>query len=74
MPYSRDIIDSMTEVRYVTELNAGITAKLGIKPGDKVDECDNREEKWARSLQPGLARRRLSAVTLVSVRPQTVNR
>jgi uncharacterized membrane protein (UPF0127 family) len=35
-PYSRDIIDSMGEVKYVVELNAGIVAKLGIKPGDKI--------------------------------------
>jgi uncharacterized membrane protein (UPF0127 family) len=36
VPFSRDIIDSVTEVKYVVELNAGITAKLGIKAGDKV--------------------------------------
>ena len=36
VPYSRDIIDSVTEVKYVLELNAGATAKLGIKPGDRV--------------------------------------
>ncbi|SEI06857.1 hypothetical protein SAMN05216228_1021115 [Rhizobium tibeticum] len=45
MPYSRDIVDSMTEVNYVTELNTGITAKLGIKHGDKVDECDDRADE-----------------------------
>jgi uncharacterized membrane protein (UPF0127 family) len=36
VPYSEDIIDSVVEVKYVIELNAGATAKLGIKPGDKV--------------------------------------
>ncbi|CDM57602.1 MULTISPECIES: DUF192 domain-containing protein [Rhizobium] len=36
VPYSQDIIDSMTEVKYVIELNAGVIAKLGIQPGDKV--------------------------------------
>lgn len=36
VPYSRDIIDSVNEVKYVVELNAGVTAKLGIKSGDKV--------------------------------------
>ncbi len=36
VPYSRDIIDSMTEVNYVVELNAGTSAKLGIKIGDRV--------------------------------------
>lgn len=35
-PYSRDIIDSMGEVKYVVELNAGVVAKLGIKPGDRI--------------------------------------
>lgn len=35
-PYSRDIIDSMGEVKYVVELNAGIVAKLGIRPGDRI--------------------------------------
>ncbi|MBY3235767.1 DUF192 domain-containing protein [Rhizobium laguerreae] len=36
VPYSRDIIDSMVAVKYVVELNAGIVAKLGIKPGDRI--------------------------------------
>jgi uncharacterized membrane protein (UPF0127 family) len=36
VPYSEDIIDSVVEVKYVVELNAGASAKLGIKPGDKV--------------------------------------
>ncbi|MBA8831446.1 DUF192 domain-containing protein [Rhizobium leguminosarum] len=36
VPYSRDIIDSMSAVKYVVELNAGIVAKLGIKPGDRI--------------------------------------
>ena len=35
-PYSRDIIDSMGEVKYVVELNAGVVKNLGIKVGDKV--------------------------------------
>ncbi|MDP9809505.1 hypothetical protein J2W42_002357 [Rhizobium tibeticum] len=29
----------------MTELNTGITAKLGIKHGDKVDECDDRADE-----------------------------
>lgn len=41
----QDIIEPMTEVKSVIELNAGITAKLGIGSGDKVDECDDRDEK-----------------------------
>ncbi|MBX5158960.1 DUF192 domain-containing protein [Rhizobium sp. NZLR8] len=36
VPYSRDIIDSMGEVKYVVELNAGIASKFGIKPGDRI--------------------------------------
>ncbi len=36
VPYSEDIIDSTTPVKYVVELNAGAAAKLGIKPGDKL--------------------------------------
>jgi len=36
VPYSRDIIDSMGEVKYVVELNAGVVAKLGIRPGDRI--------------------------------------
>jgi uncharacterized membrane protein (UPF0127 family) len=36
VPYSRDIIDSMGEVKYVVELNAGVVKRLGIKVGDKV--------------------------------------
>ncbi|MBB3591394.1 hypothetical protein FHX08_001738 [Rhizobium sp. BK529] len=35
-PFSRDIIDSMGEVRYVVELNAGIARKLNIRPGDRI--------------------------------------
>lgn len=35
-PYSRDIIDSMSPVKYVVELNAGIVGKLGIKVGDRI--------------------------------------
>jgi uncharacterized membrane protein (UPF0127 family) len=36
VPYSRDIIDSVGEVKYVIELNAGAAAKLGISTGDTV--------------------------------------
>jgi uncharacterized membrane protein (UPF0127 family) len=36
VPYSRAIIDSMGEVKYVVELNAGIVRKFEIKVGDKV--------------------------------------
>jgi len=36
VPFSRDIIDSVTDVKYVLELNAGAAAKLGIKSGDTV--------------------------------------
>jgi uncharacterized membrane protein (UPF0127 family) len=36
VPFSRDIIDSVTDVKYVLELNAGASAKLGIKSGDTV--------------------------------------
>jgi uncharacterized membrane protein (UPF0127 family) len=36
VPYSRETIDSMGEVRYVVELNAGVVKKLGIGVGDKV--------------------------------------
>jgi uncharacterized membrane protein (UPF0127 family) len=36
VPFSQDIIDSVGEVKYVVELNAGVTAKLGIKAGDLV--------------------------------------
>ncbi|PDT29861.1 hypothetical protein CO660_10390 [Rhizobium sp. L9] len=35
-PYSREIIDSMSPVKYVVELNAGIVGKFGIKPGDRI--------------------------------------
>jgi uncharacterized protein len=35
-PLNETTIDSRGSVRYVLELNGGITAKLGIKPGDKV--------------------------------------
>ncbi|MBZ9788714.1 DUF192 domain-containing protein [Rhizobium sp. 3T7] len=45
VPYSRDIIDSMTEVKYVIELNAGVTAKLGIKPGDKAMSATTTRKK-----------------------------
>jgi len=45
VPYSQEIIDSMTEVKYVIELNAGVTAKLGIKPGDKVMSATTTKKK-----------------------------
>ncbi|MDQ0563527.1 uncharacterized membrane protein (UPF0127 family) [Rhizobium mesoamericanum] len=45
VPYSQDIIDSLTEVKYVIELNAGITAKLGIRPGDKVMSATTTKKK-----------------------------
>ncbi len=45
VPYSQDIIDSMTEVKYVIELNAGVTARLGIKPGDKVMSATTTKKK-----------------------------
>lgn len=35
-PYSRDIIDSMGEVRYVVEVNAGTARRLDIRPGDRL--------------------------------------
>jgi len=35
-PYSRDIIDSMGDVRYVVEVNAGTARKLNIRPGDRI--------------------------------------
>ncbi|MBB3542182.1 DUF192 domain-containing protein [Rhizobium sp. BK399] len=45
VPYSQEVIDSMTEVKYVIELNAGVTAKLGIKPGDKVMSATTTKKK-----------------------------
>jgi uncharacterized protein len=45
IPYSQDIIDSITDVKYVIELNAGITAKLGIKPGDRVISATTTKKK-----------------------------
>lgn len=44
-PYSEDIIDSMGEVKYVVELNAGIIKKLGIKTGDKVMSATTTKTK-----------------------------
>ena len=35
-PFSEDIIPSQGEVTAVLELNGGAAAKLGIKPGDRV--------------------------------------
>ncbi len=56
VPYSRAIIDSMGEVKYVVELNAGIVRKFEIKVGDKVASAtvtrkeSRRAEASARSL------------------------
>jgi uncharacterized membrane protein (UPF0127 family) len=36
-PYSRDFIDSGGVVTAVLELNAGEAARIGLRPGDKVD-------------------------------------
>ncbi|WP_184460365.1 DUF192 domain-containing protein [Rhizobium aethiopicum] len=44
-PYSRDIIDSMSPVKYVVELNAGIVTKLGIKPGDRIVSATTTKAK-----------------------------
>ncbi|ANK85541.1 MULTISPECIES: DUF192 domain-containing protein [Rhizobium] len=44
-PYSRDIIDSMSPVKYVVELNAGIVGKLGIKPGDRIVSATTTKAK-----------------------------
>lgn len=35
-PFSLDTIPSGLPAQYVLEINAGLSAKLGIKPGDKV--------------------------------------
>jgi uncharacterized membrane protein (UPF0127 family) len=45
VPYSEDIIDSMSPVKYVIELNAGAVAKLGIKQGDKVMSATTTRKK-----------------------------
>ncbi|OWO94744.1 hypothetical protein B5E41_13485 [Rhizobium esperanzae] len=44
-PYSRDIIDSMSPVKYVVELNAGIVGKLGIEPGDRIVSATTTKAK-----------------------------
>ncbi|TLX12253.1 DUF192 domain-containing protein [Rhizobium sp. MHM7A] len=44
-PYSRDIIDSMSEVKYVLELNAGVVSKFGIKPGDRIVSATTTKAK-----------------------------
>jgi uncharacterized membrane protein (UPF0127 family) len=36
LPLSEDIIDSHGKVRFVLELNGGLTTRLGIKPGDMI--------------------------------------
>ena len=36
IPYSLDLISSQKEVKKVLEINAGLSAKLGIKVGQKV--------------------------------------
>ena len=37
VPYSQEILSSTSEVRYVLEINGGLSEKLGIKPGDQVE-------------------------------------
>jgi uncharacterized membrane protein (UPF0127 family) len=37
MPHSQEILSSTSEVRYVLEINGGLSEKLGIKPGDQVE-------------------------------------
>jgi uncharacterized membrane protein (UPF0127 family) len=37
VPFSRATMDSGEPVKYFLELNGGAAARLGIKPGDKVD-------------------------------------
>ncbi|ARO30012.1 hypothetical protein NXC14_CH02069 [Rhizobium sp. NXC14] len=44
-PYSREIIDSMSPVKYVVELNAGIVGKFGIKPGDRIVSATTTKAK-----------------------------
>ncbi|TVZ64129.1 hypothetical protein BCL32_4338 [Rhizobium mongolense USDA 1844] len=45
VPYSRAIIDSMGEVKYVVELNAGVVRKFEIKVGDKVASATVTKKK-----------------------------
>ncbi|MBX4926124.1 DUF192 domain-containing protein [Rhizobium binae] len=44
-PYSRDIIDSMSPVKYVVELNAGVVGKLGIEVGDRIMSATTTKTK-----------------------------
>ncbi|MBX5132487.1 DUF192 domain-containing protein [Rhizobium lentis] len=44
-PYSREIIDSMSPVKYVVELNAGTVGKFGIKPGDRIVSATTTKAK-----------------------------
>ncbi|MBX5152318.1 DUF192 domain-containing protein [Rhizobium lentis] len=44
-PYLREIIDSMSPVKYVVELNAGIVGKFGIKPGDRIVSATTTKAK-----------------------------
>lgn len=37
VPHSTEVISSEGDVRYVLEINAGISKRLGIKAGDHVD-------------------------------------
>ena len=37
IPHSQKILSSTIEVRYVLEINGGLSEKLGIKPGDQVE-------------------------------------
>ena len=37
IPHSQEILSSNIEVRYVLEINGGLSEKLGIKPGDQME-------------------------------------
>lgn len=37
VPHSEEILSSISEVRYVLEINGGISEKLGIKAGDHIE-------------------------------------
>lgn len=37
VPHSEEILSSAGNVRYVLEINGGLSAKLGIKAGDRVE-------------------------------------
>ncbi len=36
VPHSEDVLSSIDKVRYVLEINAGLSSSLGIKPGDRM--------------------------------------